>query len=285
MEGGERGVGALLSRIRPRVSLASGSILVLLTLFLPIGYEACGPERRGYELVQGSGEWPTFLGVLVSSQAGQDFYILVLALAAFTAILVLLSFVKPDLCRKPPLTHRLFTLTGTASLFLMSDVILILPFAEERYGWAAFGLGLISCLSPGLFWPRKIVGGWLSSLAIPISLFFIADSMRWWDGDGKTGLTYTFVGLYALVPLGVWWFGGSSRERNPSQWIRIRRGLSSFYLPAVVGNIWFFVVAWREGLWGFVPCYCGIHLMAIGYMRLAKEGELLPAGGYTQGGS
>ena len=61
MERGEAEGRAFLTRIRPRVSLAGGGILVLLTLFLPVGYEACGPKRRGYELVQGKGEWPTYL--------------------------------------------------------------------------------------------------------------------------------------------------------------------------------------------------------------------------------
>lgn len=55
-ERGERLTSSLTSRIRPRVSLASGSILVILTLFLPIGYNACGGPNKGYELIQGNGE-------------------------------------------------------------------------------------------------------------------------------------------------------------------------------------------------------------------------------------
>jgi hypothetical protein len=275
MDRGEHEARAFLSRLRPRVSLASGSIFVLLTLFLPIGYEACGPKRAGYELLQGKGEWPTFLGILVSKTAGRDFYILVLSLAAFTAILVLLSFLAPGLCPRPALTHPAFALTGTVSLFLLSDVLLILAFAEQDYGWAALVLVLASCLAPGLFWPKRMFWGWVSVLAILISVFLIADSMQWGSSAVKTALTISFVAIYVLVPLALWWrYRILSRRFDPARWIAIRRGLVAFYLPAVVGNLWFFVVAWNEGVWGFVPCYVGIHLITLGYMRLFTEAQL-----------
>jgi hypothetical protein len=274
MERAEVEVRAFLSRLRPRLSLATGSILVLQTLFLPIGYEACGPKRPGYRLIQGEGEWPTFLGVLVSETAGRDFYFLVLALALFTVFFALLCYLYPALSRKTSLIRRLFVLTGTVSLFLVSDVLLILAFAEAQHGWVAFALALASCLAPGLYWPRRIFAGWLSTLAIIISLFFITDNMDWMSSDATTRVALSFVAIYALVPLALWWrYRILPRKFDSARWIPIRRGLVAFYLPAVVSNLWFFVVAWREGLWGFVPCWVGIHLMTLGYMRLAGEAE------------
>lgn len=63
----------LLTPLRPRVSLASGSVLVLVTLFLPIGYDSCGPKTKGYELLRGNGAWPSFIGILLPNYLGQVF--------------------------------------------------------------------------------------------------------------------------------------------------------------------------------------------------------------------
>ena len=161
------------------------------------------------------------------------------------------------------------------SLFLISDVLLILPFADDRYGSAAFALGVISCLSPGLFWPKRIFLGWVCVLAIAIAVFFIVDSLVADASEAKAALAYAFTAIYAFVPLALWWrYGILPRRLDADRWIMIRRGLIGFYLPALVGNLWFFVIAWREGVWGFVPCWLGIHLMALGYMRLSRGASL-----------
>lgn len=89
--------------------------------------------------------------------------------------------------------------------------------------------------------------------------------------------------VYALVPLGVWyWYGFSSRPDVRARWEVIQRGLIAFYIPAVLGNFWFLAIAVREGIWGFLPCYFGIHLIAIGYRRLAHEGEPAPSMSTTE---
>lgn len=273
MELAEGDARTLVYRIRPRISLAGGSLLVLLTLFLPIGYSSCGPKTMGYELVRGKGEWPTFLGIFVSEPAGQAFYILLLAIAAFTAIFVLPSFKASAVSRKALLNRRLFLVTATVSLFLISDVFVILPPGEERYGSAAFALGLISILGPGFFWPKKVFAGWLGALVITIAVFFVADALGVQDGSWKSVPSYLFVAIYALAPIGLWWLGVAASKFDPAQWLKVRRGLVAYYLPAVLGNLWFFVIAWREGVWGFVPCVIGIHLMTIGYMRFATAAE------------
>ena len=195
MERGEHAASALLSGIRPRVSLASGSALVLLTLLLPIGYESCGPERPGYQLLQGEGEWPTFLGILVSETAGRDFYILLLAIAALTALFTVCSFFRPGLCRASTLTLRAFVLSGTTSLVLMSDASLILLLAEDRYTSGAVALGLVSCAAPGLFWPRCIIWGWLSGMAITLSLSAIADTLQWASPDPSEALAFVVAAI------------------------------------------------------------------------------------------
>ena len=274
-ERGERLASSLTSRIRPHVSLASGSILVLLTLFLPIGYNACGGPNKGYELIQGKGEWPSFLGVFVSSTAGRDFYVLVSILAVLTAIFVLLSGLRPGLSRRRTLPRRLFLLAGTVSLFLISDLLLALIPYGEPYSSLAVALGLVAFLSPGLFWPKKMFWGWLSAVAISISLAFIAEALNWTDrGVTKIGIASLFSAAYFLVPLGLWWrFNVSAGGVVRADWNAIRGGLVAFYSPAVVANLFYFNVARKEGVWGMVPCCFGIHLIALGYMRLAKEVE------------
>ena len=262
-----------LSPLRPRVSLASGSVLVLLTLFLPIGYESCGPEAKGYELLQGRGDWPTFLGVFLSDYFGPAFYGSVLLLAAWTFVRTLISLLKPDLLRNRSLTRGLFVASGVLSLFLISDVMLLLPMASDEYGAVGGALIAVSCLMPGKFWPRRIFWRWFGALAISASILAGSAALNLLQGDTPLWLLLGIAAIYALVPLALWWIRLSGRRKTESAWNDIRRGLIAFYFPAVLGNLWFFFTAWREGIWGFVPCCLGVHLMALGYMRLAKEAE------------
>jgi hypothetical protein len=83
-----------------------------------------------------------------------------------------------------------------------------------------------------------------------------------------------FLVAYFVVPLGLWWrFNISARGVVRADGNAMRGGLVAFYFPAVVANLVYFNVARKEGVWGMVPCYFGIHLITLGYMRLAKEGE------------
>jgi len=266
----------LVAQIRPGVSLLSGSVFVLLTLFLPIGYEACGPPRTGYEMVAGKGDWPTFLGVS-SSAVGRDFYMVVLLLASCTLLLILVSGLRPGALRNKALVSRLALLAGTVSLFLVCDVTLLLAaISEDQPGLAALIPLVASCLCPGVFWPRKGFIAWVSVIASTVSLLFILDALGLLDGRINWVLLATEA-VYAVVPLGLWYtYGFSSRPEGRARWEIIRRGLVAFYVPAVLGNFWFLGIAVKKGLWGFVPCYFGIHLIALGYLRLKQE-PMLPS--------
>jgi hypothetical protein len=273
MDQGEIIARRVLSPLRPRVSLASGSVLVLLTLFLPIGYQSCGPETKGYELLQGKGDWPTFMGVFLSDFSGPVFYGFVLLLAAGTAVLTAISLWKPDLLWTHSIRRPLFIISGTLSLFLVSDVIALVPMAADTYGGIAAGLIVVSCLVPGKFWPARIFWRWIGLMAIAVLIFLGLSAMKWIQGDVPAWFMLGIWVIYGLGPLGMWWTHASGRRAFGAEWSDLRRGLAAFYFTAVLGNLWFFYVAWREGIWGFVPCWFGIHLMALGYMRLAKEAE------------
>ncbi|MFB3921377.1 MAG: hypothetical protein ACE145_06620 [Terriglobia bacterium] len=262
-------VGRFVGQIRPRVSLASGSLFVLLTLFLPIGFEACGPARRGHELMNGKGDWPTLMG-LASSVAGRDFYALVLLVAFFTLIMVTASAVRPDLIHNSALIPRMTLLTGAISLFLVCDVTLLLAaLSGDKAGPAALLPVVLSCLAPGIFWPRKGFAAWISVLVISGTSLLIVDRLGLQIAEPINWIVITLETIYALIPLGLWFrYGLSSRPEVRARWKTVQRGLVALYFFAVLGNIWFLGIAISEDLWGFVPCYLGIHLMSLGYWRL-----------------
>ena len=264
-------------QVRPRVSLASGSLLVLLTLFLPIGYEACAPQRTGYELMHGKGDWPTLMGI-ASSAAGRDFYSLALLSALFTLLLVLVSAVRPGVTQSKFLMPRLALLTGSVSLFLVCDVTLLLAaLSGDQSGPAAILPLAASCLAPGILWSRKGFGAWISVMVITGSLLSIANGLGASIGEPFNWVALAAETVYALLPLGLWYgYGFSSRLEVRARWEVIRRGLVALYFFAILGNLWFLGIVVKEGLWGFVPCYVGIHLIALGYLRLNQERMIDP---------
>jgi len=271
-ERGNAWVGHLIALVRPRVSLASGSLLVLLTLLLPIGYEACAPQRTGYELMRGKGDWPTLMGI-ASSRAGRDFYILVLLVASVTLLLALASAVRPGVMRSTLLIPRLAFLAGAVSLFLVCDITLLLAaLSGDQAGPAALLPVAASCLAPGIFWSRKGFAAWISVMVITGSLLSIANGLGASIGGPFNWVALAAETVYALLPLGLWYgYGFSSRPEVRARWEVIRRGLVAIYFFAILGNLWFLGIVVKEGLWGFVPCYFGIHLIALGYMRLEQE--------------
>jgi hypothetical protein len=271
MEAAEAVARRMVATLRPRVSLASGSVMVLLTLILPIGYESCGPETKGYELLQGRGGWPTFLGIFGGKFFGSPFYGLLLALAFLTILLVLISLLKPALWRNRAFARQGFLCTAGLSLFLLADVAALLPAGAEEWGAAAAALLVASCLSPVAFWPRRLLERWLGPLVLSMLAIWVSTRTNLAHGEISAWCMVGIWMIYALAPLGIWlaYAAGRFGDCRPA----IRRGLIAFYIPAVLGNIGFFFVAWREGLWGFVPCSLGLFLMALGYARLSEEAE------------
>ncbi len=270
IESGEVASGRILAALRPRVSLASGSIMVLLTLILPIGYESCGPETRGYELLQGRGGWPTLLGISFGKYFGSPFYGVLLALALVTLVLVVISLFKPSLWHNRALCRRLFLLSGALSLFLLADVTALLPMGADEWGSVAVALIIASCLAPIAFWPRRVLEIWLGLIGILLLTAWLSTKSNLKGGDISSWFMVGTWFVYGLGPIILWLGMISGRFGDQRQ--RIRRGLIVFYFLVALGNVAFFEVAWREGIEGFVPCSLGLYLMALGYTRLAKEG-------------
>jgi hypothetical protein len=292
-EGGRR-VRSPLLRLRARVSLASGSVLTLLTLFLPIAYEACGPPRKGYEFIRGKGIWPGLL-TFVFPGWEQGFYVLALALAVFTLLLVLASFHRPAFLRKHALITWPFALAGAFSFFVIVDFFWI--FAGDWLGAllqrfevrddtsvavvaALTFLVLAACLRSRFLRAQ----GWvvaLFAIASALSLMVLANFflllftphrfLR--DGWSLRMVTAPAI-LYWLVPLVLWLrFGLFGRSELQLQWPGIRSRLIAMYLPVVAIDCLFFAEVVKMGIWGFVPFFLGLHLLSLGYMQLAREAE------------
>jgi uncharacterized membrane protein YhaH (DUF805 family) len=265
----EDSVRRALKPLRPRVSLSCGGVMVLITLLLPIGYESCGPKTKGYELLQGHGAWPTFMGISLENYFGRPFYAVLLALAALTMILVLISFVQPNLWKDRARTRRLFMISACLSLFLMTDAFSILPVgAGDASPWA-IALIVLSCVAPVVAWPRKFSFAWLGSMALIVAACLILDSFDSLPGKNSPTYMVSIWLIYGLSPLCVWIALKSGRFRD--QRASVRLALAAFYLPVGIGNLWFYEVAWKEGIPGFIPCSLGLFMMAIGYSRAASE--------------
>ena len=284
----------VVSQIRPRLSLAAGSVLVLLTLFIPIAYEACGPPRKGHEFIRGKGIWPGLL-TFVFPGWERGFYILALVLAACTLLLLLASVRRPALLRKHALITWLFALAGASSLFVIADFFWIfaadwleallqrLKVREDMSVAVVAALTLLvltACLrSRFLRGQRWVVA--LFAITSALSLTVLADFFlnlftphRLLHVDWSSRIMTAPAILYWLVPLVVWLrfglFGGGERR---VQWPGIRSRLITMYLPLVAIDCLFFVEVVRMGIWGFLPFFAGLHLMSLGYMRLAREAE------------
>jgi hypothetical protein len=292
----ERGAcwaSSVVSRIRPRASLASGSVLILVTLFLPITVDSCGNATGpGYNLALGrpNNYWPGFLGFIFES-AGRVQYLGSLALAALTVLVVLGLFLSIGLAGKRRIFAGFFAVAGTLSLFTLADYfILVLPSWDIFEGVLVgirplmsviiYLLLIVAILAPGLFWPKRIFAVWL--IAFPVALLALWISERaaqlvGWELKVPESWLALPMGVYYLMPLFLWyWKGLLRRSEAAEQWPRIRLGLACLYTPAAAANCLLLIYASLERVWGLVPYVLGMHLISLGYMRLVEQGDASP---------
>ncbi len=302
-ERGNRLVRSPLPRIRPPVSLLTGSVLVLLTLLLPVAYSSCGGGKTGYEFLRGEGEWLGLLVFVLGSGGARAFYAYNMGFAALTFVLVLFSCFRLRLWQRRPWIVMLFVI-ASVNFFLvisdffwtaMSDALDCLA-GESGIRWVPMGvltmaLFFISSLLPAKFWPKRYSFAWL--LAVPGMFCFV------WMSGLLIQLVAMFhpatlidsleqqlfwplivpVFVYVLGPPGLWvWFGFSRREAVRAQWARARLGLIAVYAPAALIGLGYLLSQFgrkEQRLWGLLPYFIGIHLITLGYLQLdrASAGE------------
>ena len=290
-ERGASWAASVVSRIRPRASLASGSVLVLLTLFLPITVDSCGKAAGpGYNLALGRPDtcWPGYLGFIFES-AGRVQYLISLLLAAVVILLVLAISLRAGFARKRRLYTALFAVAGTLSLFTLSDYFILQVAVLDDWVEGPFGalrltvtvatvmLAVVAVLGPGLFWPRRVFAVWL--IAFPVALLVLwifegAAQLIGWELKVSESWFALPMGVYYLMPLFLWyWKGFLRRNESRAQWPRIRLGLASLYAPAAAANFLLLIYASQEKVWGLVPYVLGIHVITLGAMRLVERPE------------
>jgi hypothetical protein len=293
-----RAIRSALASLRPRVSLFAGAVFVLLTLFLPIAYNACSPNETGAQFIaEGSGHFPLVVG-LNSDVFGRSFYTFVVLFAALTFLLVMVSRFRPQVFRGRRSVIVLYGIAGTLSLYLLADAVCfvlgwgllrsVLEGIETRHA-AGFGLILVLialCLRSKFLRRSKLIlalltagalacviyiGGYVASLFLPFQGF---------SENARTVLYFIPMNLYWAVPACLWYrFGLRPRQTDEIPWPRIRSYIVKAYLPALgCVPLLFWLVA-NEHVWGFIPFSIGMHLMSVGYMQLARKPLADPQGG------
>jgi hypothetical protein len=266
-------------------------VLVLLTLFLPIGYSQCG-TIRGRDYLLGFGSWPGSLDTL-SDVLGRVPYFFTLLLAAFTLLRVLAAQIRPSLLHRSRLNNQLFAAAGTLLLFMLGDFfgfqlasrtwdflkprltgsgqsILMLILATSTIAIA------VICLRSRLLRSQRWIVS-LFAIAGAISLLVIANSSLALllaapiiSSDWAPLLAISPSVLYFLIPLGLWHhFGLSQRAGLRTRWPAIRRRIALLYLPVVTFDVFAVGLELRPGrLWGLLPFFTGLGLMFWGYAAL-----------------
>ena len=284
---GHRWATSLRLRLKPKSSLATGSVLVLLTLYLPTTVTSCGGPKKGYQLLLGQYDtfWPG-LWTLDIQAPGRIFYALNLALAGLTLCLVLSAVYRGGILRKPLAVRCLFPIAGTISLFVLSDFSTLGFFflrGPNSPLWAAvLGLPLLLILVSFLrpeFWRMRGFFSWALVIGAALFLFFGLDSLFFLGFGNETYLGSLVPGiLYTVIPLGVWYrFGLSQRKERHARWEEIRPRMQALYTLEILFACFFLVAFGLAGsdLWGLLAYFVGIQLISLGYMQLWREANPL----------
>ncbi len=141
-EKGERWARTMVFRRKPRLSLVTGSLLILITLYLATAVGSCGSREPGYEVVLGREDWvsahflsPSWIAKVLAP-VGRGMYILSLILALATLLLVALSR-RPGYLHRARLLTTLCAVAGAISLFVLADFsfLVLLGIAGSTLPW------------------------------------------------------------------------------------------------------------------------------------------------------
>ena len=303
-----RRAATVLRHSEPRVMLFTGSVLILLTLFFTVALGIPG-SRTGLEYVRGDGRWAGVLDSVTSLLWGGEFphnfsstlsYSLPLSFSAFTLAFVLAACLRPKVLRKPRLSTWLFAIAGTLSLFLTVDffsfcggaiiVLVVDPWAHPLLILAAGLLLLVlgGCLRWSFIRRQKwfvwlLAAGGICSLTGLVSFSLRRLHFEWAPPDDIEGaLCLAPFFLCWLVPVVLWYgFGLSLRAEMRAQWPSLRARLIAVYVPTIgIDCLLLLCLAvpnFLAGIWGLPIFLVGVHLLALGYMRLAQEANATPS--------
>ena len=172
---------SIASRFKPNVSLTTGSLLVLSTLFLSMASSCFTPPQKGYKLFIGESWWytATLLDYWMGTfrPIGRIIYIASIMIAVITLVLLLISLAYRRLISIRRLNILLFMCSGIISLFLFSDFSFSMFWYRDR-----------------MFLPR--LASWVVPVFLWLTLAFSNNSekkSRW--GKWRPILTVFFIPL------------------------------------------------------------------------------------------
>ena len=204
---------SLVFRSKPRSSLVSGSLLVLMTLFLGTASSCSGEPRKGYELILGWNDanwftWDSFLGDYSGAMAGRSVYTFSIILAIATIVFVVASTWKPALLQETRFGVFCVASAGAVSVFVLSEFFFISHFSFSFIGDL---LRIASWVIPVFLWFRfglsnriDLRARWISMRAV-IAVMFLPGAVLGCEtlyeavSDGLTGLPVYFAGVHLIA--------------------------------------------------------------------------------------
>jgi hypothetical protein len=290
-----------LMRIRPRMSLLSGSLFVIAILFLPLAMDSCGHHATGpgLDIVTGGPDscWPSYF---LNGGVGRGAYMFLLVWAICALALVAYSATGSKVLARRRLLTVLTAISGAVTLLLLAGYCgdFVVSTGWRVMDWVEDGVVIeqwlprmipllvvlvcIRCLrakSVISSLPIRLLfflGGGVNVLAVSVWIYRYFRGLEHGEfvgGDFVSGVIIEVpVLLYFLGPLLLWYRHGLWPARNSDvQWPPLRRRLAWIYVPAVAGQVWAAYRAIEIGVWGLIPCLLGIHLITVGYMELVRE--------------
>lgn len=225
------------ARLRPGISLPAGSLLVLLSVYLPLTTDGCS-VGTGADVLLGKRKWVSanFIeGIPGFDWATRGLYAAGVLLALVSLALVLVPVWRRRLQGSPRVRRGLWIAAGALSLYVLAD-----------YAWFVILLAGVGLAEFGL-WEEDSLWVSLATLAL------------------------VWV-LYWLVPLALWIrYGLTENPQRHARWPDLRNKLVVHYLAALLAGLFMMAFALiDEPLWGLLTYFFGIHLLALSYLRLAS---------------
>jgi hypothetical protein len=288
---------AIFHRLPAGVSLFAGGIFILVTVFLPLAVNGCGGYAgTGRDLAAGKPDtfWPSWFGM---SAFGRWFYVYLLAWGVLAVVAALAHLLKRDPRRSRIMA--LIALAGATSYFVMADIMIWPIFFLGDYlpdklkgVLALVSLGLAAYLFLRTARVPSVRASRFLRLVFRLGGALFALSFAGWvviaaldaGPASSTHLALRVVGYvqefwppaFCLFgPLALWYRHGVWPMADSSvYWPSLRRRLALAYAPAVAGQ---FYAAYRSfvepRVWGLAVCLAGIHLITLGYLRLARSAK------------
>jgi hypothetical protein len=242
----------------PHLVLFAGSVLVLLTLYLPtVTVSSWSTAQPGLEIVSGSSDaaWPSFTGFLDSDSRWGivwAFYLFYLAVAAFSVLFLAASVLRRDIIRKRSLLVGLLGISGLAALFSAADLFVLIAMIklipvlsdDGGIGWKVLVpllfLFPVACLRPEFRTKKGVITGVFILAGIVSALFWLEDMAvlfllgilpvacfrpEFWTKKGAAAWGFILAAIISAP-----WFGDRFLSRVYPRWVGSDRFWTLFLL-------------------------------------------------------